>query len=255
MWARPAQRGPLRANGRGLLRERSGGQPLLRKNSRNRQGQRDIRVSRRRAAMRDQVESVPRVDASLVRWSGLLDRPWTAGGSPATPEPDAWRVLRAHSESTFCAEAAPWATFRVCASVPQLGRQDGTVFLDVDLIADHAAVFGEPGMAWTTRFVFVAAPTNLGGVRWWLRCPICSRRRAHLYPLAPAVPWICRVCLGLTYKSRQEHGHFSRHGGRWGSVHHALDGALRRLAARARRSYRRAYHRDRASGSRLDSGP
>ena len=38
-----------------------------------------------------------------------------------------------------------------------------------------------------------------GGLRWWWRCPVCSRRRAHLYLLSDLE---CRVCGGVKYASQ-----------------------------------------------------
>lgn len=37
------------------------------------------------------------------------------------------------------------------------------------------------------------------GVRWWLVCPTCGKRCAHLYP---AHGLICRRCAGLKYVSQ-----------------------------------------------------
>lgn len=194
--------------------------------------------------MRDQVEQHPRIDASLVRWSGLLERPWRSPSVNGGEEPDAWRALRQSSEATYWEGAAPWATYRVTASTPWLvdGGEEGV--LDVEFVADQATVFGKPGDTWTVRFKLASTPAHFGGRRWWLVCPTCRHRRAHLYPVAPGVPWICRECLGLTYKSRQEMGRSARHGNGWGAVNHALDSALRRIAARGRRAYRRARYRE-----------
>lgn len=199
--------------------------------------------------MREQVEQYPRLDASLIHWSGLLKRAWRDVDPTGADEPDAWRLLRLDSELTYWPDAAPWATFRVASSAPRPDGVNDAVLLLVEFIADKAAVFGSPGMTWTTQFELVPTLANFGGVRWWFRCTTCSRRRAHLYPFAPGPPWVCRECLGLTYKSRQEQGHSSRHGNGWGSVGHALDRALARLAVRGRRRYRRAYHRARTQAS------
>lgn len=49
-------------------------------------------------------------------------------------------------------------------------------------------------------------PQPLGGVRWWLRCPMCDHRRGALYVLpgaATAPAFRCRVCLGLAYVTQQ----------------------------------------------------
>lgn len=193
--------------------------------------------------MRKQVENLPRMDASLIRWSGLLDLEWTSSGEEPATEPAAWLALRTQSDATYRPNEAPWATFRVIASAPKYDPQSGALSLGVTLTADRARAFGTPGATWTTNLQFASNSTNLGGKRWWLRCPVCSHRRAHLYPVAPYHPWACRECLGLTYRSRQELGHSARHGNAMGSLHYALNNALRRVARTARRSARRAYHR------------
>ncbi len=46
-----------------------------------------------------------------------------------------------------------------------------------------------------------ATPQHFGGRRWWLHCPLCSRRFAKLY-LPPGEPnFGCRTCHALTYWS------------------------------------------------------
>lgn len=52
--------------------------------------------------------------------------------------------------------------------------------------------------------VLEPVPQPLGGVRWWLRCPWCRRRRAALY-LTPGgrLRAECRVCLRLVYRSQR----------------------------------------------------
>jgi hypothetical protein len=43
---------------------------------------------------------------------------------------------------------------------------------------------------------------HLGGRHWWFVCPLCGRRRLHLY--LRSHDWGCRVCHGMTYRSCQE---------------------------------------------------
>lgn len=50
-----------------------------------------------------------------------------------------------------------------------------------------------------------SAPTPLGGLRWWWECPRCAILRKHLYCRPGEVEFACRVCLELTYASRQQH--------------------------------------------------
>ena len=65
------------------------------------------------------------------------------------------------------------------------------------------------------RISLSTSPCNLGGVRYWFRCPGCSERVGVLY-LAPGdVYFRCRHCNNLTYRSRnrclmEASGHNSR---------------------------------------------
>jgi len=47
---------------------------------------------------------------------------------------------------------------------------------------------------------------HFGGIRWWFCCPgpECGQHRASLYYSPGANRFLCRVCLGLTYRSCQE---------------------------------------------------
>lgn len=42
-----------------------------------------------------------------------------------------------------------------------------------------------------------------GGVRWWLLCPTCNRRRVKLHRPDAASEWRCRLCYDLGYLSRR----------------------------------------------------
>ncbi len=57
-----------------------------------------------------------------------------------------------------------------------------------------------------------AAPSCVGGVRWWFRCPSCGRRVQKLYlpPASPEETFACRICHRLTYRSTQ-----TRRASRW----------------------------------------
>ena len=46
---------------------------------------------------------------------------------------------------------------------------------------------------------------HLGGSRWWLICPRCSRRVRIIYSSWSTREWSCRECMGLTYRSRRFH--------------------------------------------------
>src|SRR5947207_2306502 len=48
-----------------------------------------------------------------------------------------------------------------------------------------------------------ATPANLGGLRWWFRCPGCSRRSGRLYLPPRRYLFLCRLCHDLSYESAQ----------------------------------------------------
>lgn len=54
-------------------------------------------------------------------------------------------------------------------------------------------------------------PCNLGGIRYWMHCPKCSRRVGKVY-LAGKYVFACRQCWNLCYRSQNLVG-FSRKGG------------------------------------------
>jgi hypothetical protein len=44
-------------------------------------------------------------------------------------------------------------------------------------------------------------PQPLGGVRWWLVCPVCEKNRGKLY-FGGSEGWACRSCLQVPYRSQ-----------------------------------------------------
>lgn len=46
-----------------------------------------------------------------------------------------------------------------------------------------------------------STPCNYGGVRWWFRCPCCSRRAAVLYIMGGVLR--CRKCGNVSYPSQR----------------------------------------------------
>ena len=66
---------------------------------------------------------------------------------------------------------------------------------------DHAPD-GESVSEWLR---LVTTTPNFGGVRWWVVCPGCDKRRVTLYLPRGAVRFRCRVCHGLAYRSSQTH--------------------------------------------------
>jgi hypothetical protein len=79
-----------------------------------------------------------------------------------------------------------------------------------------------------------AKPAPFGGQRWWFVCQGCDALRLRLY-LLPCCYARCRECFGLTYRTRQEDNHASRHGGGWRRFRHLMD----RCQAEEGLSYRR----------------
>jgi hypothetical protein len=47
---------------------------------------------------------------------------------------------------------------------------------------------------------------NLGGLRYWFRCPWCGRRAFKLYDPPRFRRFLCRVCHNLSYESAQASG-------------------------------------------------
>jgi hypothetical protein len=59
------------------------------------------------------------------------------------------------------------------------------------------------GMAVEQSIKLDSTPLNFGGARWWLICPGCSRRVAHLHLPNWRYYFRCRHCYNLTYESAQ----------------------------------------------------
>lgn len=57
------------------------------------------------------------------------------------------------------------------------------------------------------KILLEKTPCNYGGVRFWFLCPHCGRRmrKLHLYGVRK---FLCRVCLNLSYASRNAGGFF-----------------------------------------------
>ena len=61
----------------------------------------------------------------------------------------------------------------------------------------------------------LTTPCNLGGIRYWFACPVCSRRVGGLYLPPGDIYFCCRGCSNITYRSRnrcrmEAFGHNSR---------------------------------------------
>jgi len=86
------------------------------------------------------------------------------------------------------------------AAVRSLLPTDSTqAALDIEFEVD--------GQRCVRRVMLDATPLpRRGGLRWWWRCPVCGRRRAHLYLLSDVE---CRECGGVKYSSQ----YLNRRGG------------------------------------------
>jgi len=108
-----------------------------------------------------------------------------------------------------------WRAARALESVPRLdvlelvrsarGQRQwagGSVRVEAGLDFGRAerATLAIGGRGEVTSVALESQPCRFGGVRWWARCPNCSRRCAVLSWLGR---WGCRVCLGLVHATRQ----------------------------------------------------
>ena len=113
------------------------------------------------------------------RWGGARPRR-QADGSLRLPAPPAWMVA---------AGSGLWRW-------PKGFR----VFCDIE---DGAAVLRYPAGRGFLCVGLESTPANLGGSRYWWRCPDCSRRSLKLYLPSRSDSFACRVCHDLSYESAQ----------------------------------------------------
>jgi hypothetical protein len=125
------------------------------------------------------VEQAICIDLTSLRRAGILDE-------PDRPHPILW--TRGSAKTPVAAGLA---------SVEP--DQDGPRRLDV------AIEKFEGGRPVSARLTLSAFQPHLGGQRWFLHCPVCERRALKLYLSASGERIACRRCLGLTYRSVQEH--------------------------------------------------
>ena len=52
------------------------------------------------------------------------------------------------------------------------------------------------------RIQLTSTKPHLGGMRWWLVCPICGKRVCKLYNWAQDLAFACRLCRRLVYESQ-----------------------------------------------------
>jgi hypothetical protein len=188
------------------------------------------------------VENLARLDASAMAWTGTLATPWTrASGEPV---PEVWEVLQRETEGLI---GLSGLSETLAVQAVEVEADAGGVTLTVTVGVQNSLFCRMVGKLFDVGIRLESVPQNYGGERWWFVCPVCRTRRAHLY-VGPSIfpdPWRCRECLGATYRSRQEHGASSRHGGGMGSVLLMLRRFDARQAVKARRAHRRRFHRRR----------
>ena len=191
---------------------------------------------------RRQLEYTPYIDASELAWSGALfgqasraEWPWSKW---AEREQDLARrgwIQQALALRHYIVSVESPTHVRLRGWFTPMGpgvRLDGPLTLRHTLFLE-------------------ATPCRFGGQQWWFICYECKRRRKRLYRTMVR-PWECRVCLGLTYRSRQEHNTKSRHGSRFRRLRRMLDLEEAALDRASRRRTRRAVARIRASVGRMD---
>ena len=180
------------------------------------------------------VEDVPSLDASELAWSGIIER--GAGG-------DMWPFDDLAEETDFLAYRNPTFAKLELAELARREVGEGRVRLAVSFKTTH---YSHSGKDWISddwrEFTLVSTAPHFGGKRWWFECTGCEERRARIY-LRPCQYALCRVCLNLTYETRQLHNRDSRHGSGWRSFRHSFHHALRAEALRRRRSLRRRVRR------------
>jgi hypothetical protein len=71
------------------------------------------------------------------------------------------------------------------------------------LVTTHS-IPGKPSIVIQGEYLFTSTSCRYGGVRWWFRCPTCTRRCAVLYRPTYRHRFVCRQCNHLTYTSAQE---------------------------------------------------
>ena len=120
----------------------------------------------------------PHIDASSLAWAGCLDQPWSVENDPyGTEQPWPLQGLSDRSMS-------------VTSSIPDV----------LDSTSVRLTVEFDSGVK--VALLLSAMPCRFGGQRWWLVCPECTARRAHLY--RGGETWVCRECGGWRYATQTE---------------------------------------------------
>jgi len=156
------------------------------------------RVTRRQ----QQVENLPYLDASELAWSGTLD---------GRAQPTGWPWRDYARRELFLAEFGDLA--KPLALVRYIVGEESESEVRLRTWFSQSDESGRPtGPLRLEQLLFLqATPCPMGGWRWWFRCQMCGHRRARLYRREGGA-WVCRSCLGLTYRSRQVLDAVARHG-------------------------------------------
>jgi hypothetical protein len=192
---------------------------------------------------RVQVEQLPRLDASELVWTGLLDRAWRDG----VGEPEPWPCAQLAEGFAAAYSDRRMATLLRPVSTTPCPVGPDSIAIEIELEVRESWLLGPDVQRVEQRLELVATAAPFGGARWWFRCGACGSRRASMDPSFLGGQWACRVCWGLTYRSRAQYGH---PWGRGRGCHSAISYAMDRLEAedrqRARATYRRQVSRSRA---------
>ena len=180
------------------------------------------------------IDDLPHLDASELAWSGIIER---------GEEGEMWPFDDLTEETDNFADRNPAFAKLDLVKLARSEHGDGKVRLGVTFKTTHYSARSEDWISDDWRqFTLVSTRPHYGGKRWWFECTGCGERRARIY-LSPCQYALCRVCLKLTYETRQQHNHASRHGGGWRRFRHSFHHMLRVEALRRRRSLRRRVRR------------
>lgn len=126
--------------------------------------------SGRRFGCKMTTDQVKRIDIRYMRQQGLL-KPGTQG------------------ELSWTCRGAPRGSIHYACSA-------------YDLQLTYQYKEGDEWQPQEQRIAFEKTPCHFGGVRYWFRCPNCSKRVGLMY--GRGATFLCRHCCQLGYASQQE---------------------------------------------------
>ncbi|MDG1499143.1 MAG: hypothetical protein P8R48_04180 [Planctomycetota bacterium] len=181
------------------------------------------------------VEEVPRLDASELAWSGILER--GADG-------EMWPFDNLTEATEDLSYSDPHLDKLELVSLQHKRVSESQVNLLATFDATRPTLSDDRPIEDRRYFTLVSTTPHFGGKRWWFECPGCACQRTALY-LVPCLYSLCRVCLNLTYETRQRDNRASRHGNGQQRFGHLLRQEARALLAAERRALRRRVQRAR----------